>query len=146
MKRTAVPYEPPTDLPPAIAGVLNGSGAKPSWFNALATLFDLADRGILSIDEVEDKKWYKGQDFIIVQEKMAPSGLRPHEQGLLNLLFITKQGRQTTVKMSKLSNMVSGQTMEKFTDPLEAEIKAAGYIDEARKTRRNWVFGVSGAC
>ena len=145
VKRTAVPYEPPTDLPPAIAGVLNGSGAKPSWSNALATLFDLADRGILSIAEVEDKKWYEGQDFIIVQEKMAPSGLRPHEQGLLNLLFITKQGRQTTVKMSKLSNMVSGKQWKKFTDPLEAEIKAAGYIDEARKTRRNWVFGVSGA-
>lgn len=144
VKGMAVLYEPPTNLPPAIAGVLNGSGAKPSWPNALATLFDLADRGILRIEEVEDKKWYEGQDFIIVQEKMAPSGLRPHELGLLDLLFETKHGRQTAVKMSKLSSMVSGKQWKKFTDPLEAEIKAAGYIDETRKTRRNWILGIGG--
>lgn len=141
---TAVRYEPPTDLPPAIAGMLNSSGVSPSWSNALATLFDLADRGILSIEEIEDKKWYEGDDFIIVQEKMAPSDLRPHEQGLLNLLFDTKQGRQTSVKMSKLSTMVSGKQWKKFTNPLEAEIKAAGYIDETRKTRRNWILGIGG--
>ncbi|MFZ1401142.1 MAG: DUF2207 domain-containing protein [Candidatus Promineifilaceae bacterium] len=144
VKGTAVRYEPPTDLPPAIAGMLNSSGVSPSWSNALATLFDLADRGILSIEEIEDKKWYEGDDFIIVQEKMAPSDLRPHEQGLLNLLFDTKQGRQTSVKMSKLSTMVSGKQWKKFTNPLEAEIKAAGYIDETRKTRRNWILGIGG--
>ncbi|WP_420642511.1 DUF2207 family protein [Candidatus Leptofilum sp.] len=142
-KSTAVLYEPPNDLPPAIAGVLNGHGAKPAWSNALATLFDLADRGILSIEEVEDKKWYQGQDFVIVQQKMSPSGLRPHEQGLLDLLFETKKGQETAVKMSKLSTMVSGKQWKKFTEPLEAELKAAGYIDAARKSRRNWVMAGS---
>ena len=138
VKDTAVLYEPPNDLPPAIAGVLNGNGVKPTWSNALATLFDLADRGILSIEEVEDKKWYEGRDFAIVQQKQ-PGSLRPHEQGLLDLLFDTKRGRETAVKMSKLSNMVNGKQWKKFTDPLEAEIKAAGYIDQARKTRRQWI-------
>ena len=138
VKGTAVLYEPPNDLPPAIAGVLNGNGVKPTWSNALATLFDLADRGILSIEEVEDKKWYEGRDFAIVQQKQ-PGSLRPHEQGLLDLLFDTKRGRETAVKMSKLSNMVNGKQWKKFTDPLEAEIKAAGYIDQTRKTRRQWI-------
>ncbi|WP_420628173.1 DUF2207 family protein [Candidatus Leptofilum sp.] len=142
-KSTAVLYEPPNDLPPAMAGVLNGHGAKPAWSNALATLFDLADRGILSIEEVKDKKWYQGQDFVIVQQKMAPSGLRPHEQGLLDLLFETKKGRETAVKMSKLSGTVTGKQWKKFTEPLEAELKAAGYIDPARKSRRQWIMGSS---
>lgn len=142
-KGTAVLYEPPNDLPPAIAGVLNGHGAKPAWSNALATLFDLAERGILSIEEVQDKKWYQGQDFAIVQQDLAPKGLLAHEQGLLDLLFETKKGRETAVKMSKLTGMVTGKQWKKFTDPLEAELKAAGYIDPARKSRRQWVMGGS---
>lgn len=141
-KRTAVLYEPPNNLPPAIAGVLNGHGAKPTWPNALATLFDLADRGILSIEEREDKKWYQSRDFRIVQQK-APGGLRPHEQGLLDLLFDTKKGRKTAVKLSKLSGMVSGKQWQKFSEPLEAEMKAAGYIDDQRKSRRQWIMASS---
>ncbi len=139
---TAVLYEPPNNLPPAIAGVLNSHGVKPAWPNALATLFDLADRGILSIEEAEDKKWYQSRDFTIVQQK-ASGSLRPHEQGLLDLLFDSKKGRQTAVKLSKLSGMVNGKQWKKFSDPLEAEIKAAGYIDKARQTRRQWVIGSS---
>ncbi|GJM42265.1 MAG: membrane protein [Ardenticatenaceae bacterium] len=142
-KSTAVIFEPPNDLPPAIVGVLNGHGAKPAWSNALATLFDLADRGILSIEEIDVKKWYQGQDFNIVQQKAAPSSLLPHELGLLDLLFDTKNGRETAVKMSKLSGMVTGKQWKKFTEPLAAELKAAGYIDSARKSRRQWVMGGS---
>lgn len=141
-KGTAVRYEPPNDLPPAIAGVLNGNGVSPSWSNALATLFDLADRGILSIEELADKKWYQSRDFLIVLQK-EKGNLRPHEQGLLDLLFETKKGRQTAVKLSKLNNVVTGKQWKKFTDPLEAEIKAAGYIDTERKTRRQWIIGGS---
>jgi hypothetical protein len=139
---TAVQFEPPNKMPPALAGVLNSQGANPSWSNALATLFDLADRGILRIEEVDDKKWYRGQDFTIVQEEASPSGLRPHEKGLLDLLFETKNGWETAVKLSKLSGMVSGKQWKKFTDPLSAEIEAAGYISQARKTRRQWTISI----
>ena len=142
VKGTAVIYEPPNDLPPAIAGVLNGYGVKPAWPNALATLFDLAERGILSIEEIEGQKWFQGRDFSIVQQNV-PSGLRPHEQGLLDLLFDSKKGRQTAVKLSKLNGVVSGKQWKKFSEPLEAEVKAAGYIDKTRQTRRQWVMGGS---
>lgn len=143
MKRsTAVYYEPPTDLPPAIAGVLNGSGASPSWSNALATLFDLADRGILSIEELEKKSVFSGKDFNIVLLEQ-PDTLRPHESGLLELLFETKGMWHQSVKMSKLSSAVTGSQWKKFTEPLEAEIKAAGYIDAERKSRRTQVIAGS---
>ncbi|MBK8901431.1 MAG: DUF2207 domain-containing protein [Anaerolineaceae bacterium] len=141
-KSTAVYYEPPNNLPPAIAGVLNGSGASPSWSNALATLFDLADRGILSIEELEKKSIFSGRDFEIVL--LEESGnLRPHEKGLLRLLFETKGMQHKSVKMSKLSSAVTGSQWKKFTEPLEAEIKAAGYIDARRKSRRTWVMAGS---
>ena len=139
---TAVLYQPPNNLPPAIAGALNGNAANASWSNALATLFDLADRGVLSIEELDDKKWYRSQDFAIVL-KQEPTDLRPHEQGLLNLLFESKKGRQTAVKMSKLSSAISGKRWKKYTEPLKAELKAAGYIDQARKTRRQWIIASS---
>lgn len=141
-KGSAVVYEPPNDLPPAIAGVLNGVGASPTWPNALATLFDLADRGILSIEESDEKKWYRSQDFTIML-KQQPGSLRPHEQGLLDLLFDTKEGRKKSVKLSKLGSAISSKQWKKYTEPLEAELKAAGYIDAARKTRRQWIIGGS---
>lgn len=141
-KSTAVYYEPPTNLPPAIAGVLNGSGASPSWSNALATLFDLADRSVLSIEEIEKKSIFSGQDFNIVLLE-EPSDLRPHENGLLRLLFETKGLRHKSVKLSKLSSAVTGSQWKKFTEPLEMEIKAAGYIDAERKRRRTWVMAGS---
>lgn len=137
--QTAVLYDPPKKLPPAIAGVLNGTGVSPSWPNALATLFDLADREILDIEELEKKSRFHSTDFNIVL-RQEPTNLRPHEQGLLDLLFETKKGRQTAVKMSKLSSAISGKQWKKFTEPLKAEIKAAGYIDETRKTRRQGVI------
>lgn len=142
VKGTAVQYEPPNNLPPAIAGVLNGSGVSPTWPNALATLFDLADRGVLDIEEIDENKWYRQNDFNIVLSQ-KPGDLRPHEKGLLDLLFETKKGRETAVKLSKLSNAVTGKQWKKFTEPLEAEIKAAGYIDAERKMRRQWVIGGS---
>lgn len=141
-KSTAVYYEPPTNLPPAIAGVLNGSGASPSWSNALATLFDLADRGILSIEELEKKSIFSGQDFEIVLLE-EPGDLRPHENGLLRLLFETKGQRHKSVQLSKLGSAVTGSQWKKFTEPLEMEIKAAGYIDAERKSRRTRVMAGS---
>ena len=136
---TAVQFEPPSKLAPAIAGVLNGTAANPTWPNALATLFDLADRDILSIEEVDEKKWYRGHDFSIIL-KQEPSDLRPHEQGLLDLLFETKEGRKTAVKLSTLANAISGKRWKKYTEPLKAELIKAGYIDEERKTRRQWII------
>lgn len=50
--------EPPDDLPPAIAGTLLHS--KPSWNQALATLFDLADRGIVGFVVTPYDKLGKG--------------------------------------------------------------------------------------
>ncbi len=135
-------FEPPTDLPPAMAGVINGSGAQPAWSNALATLFSLADKGILRIEETGDKSWFRRHDYVIRQQKEA-AGLRPHEQGLLDMLFEGKEGRTDEVKLSKLGSQLSSQAWkEKFVEPLKDELKQAGFMSPARKKARSRLIGL----
>lgn len=136
-------YEPPHDLPPAIAGAINGSNAEPAWANALATLFDLADRGVLRIEETPDKKWYRQHDFVI-RRLAEPADLRPHERGLLAALFETKRGRSDEVKLSELNTLISSRQWEKFKEPLKEELEATGYISQARRDRRSRLMVVGG--
>lgn len=136
-------FEPPSDLPPAIGGTLNNSGAEPGWANALATLFSLADRGVLRIEELDEKSWFRRHEYAI-QRIGTADNLRPHEEGLLDVLFTDKKkGRTDSVKLSKLSERVSSrQWKEHFVKPLKAELKAAGFISQERKKARQLLITV----
>lgn len=133
-------YEPPSDLPPALAGAINGSGAEPAWPNALATLFDLADRGALQFEELAEKKWFRQRDFVI-RRVAEPTDLRPHEQGLMQLLFETKKGSSAEVKLSELSGRISSRQWKRFEEPLKEELMAAGLISKDRKRVRGRLIG-----
>lgn len=131
----AIAYDPPGNLPPAFAGVLLTTGAEPGWAHALGTLFDLADRGVLQIDEQPDKKWYQSHDFVIrLVAKQSDS--RPHEQALQELLFQTKKGWTDEMKMSKLSRQVNTSRWKAFTKTLKAELAAAGTFSQERQQAR----------
>jgi hypothetical protein len=127
---------PPNDLPPAIAGAINGSAGQPAWPNALAALFDLARRGVLVIEETAERTWYRRHNFIIrLLESPEEASLRPHERGLLDLLFATKTGMATSVKLSDLSNRLSSR-WKLFAEPLKADMQAAGLFDAVRQQTR----------
>lgn len=133
-------YEPPPPLPAAFAHILYKQGAKPDWNAALATLFSLAQRGVLVIEENPEKKWYRGRDFVIklVQE---PSNLLPHEQSLLALLFESRKGRSRSVSMAELSQRISSRAWEQFRQTLYAEFTAAGLLDPQRQqSGRRWII------
>lgn len=134
-------FEPPSDLPPAIAGVINGNGAEPAWSNALATLFDLADRGVLAIEELPKGGWFRSRDFVI-RQLAEPADPRPHERGLLDALFETKRGRTEEVKLSELSKRMSSGQWKRFAEPLKEEVKESGFISERRKKARGRMIGV----
>jgi hypothetical protein len=124
------PSVPPGNLPPAYPGVLNSTGAQPAWPHALAALLDLAQRGIVSIQEAGEKKILRQQDFSI--QLLAPiSELRSHERGLLNLLFNAQDGLQKNVKVSELGGLISGR-FSQFAELLHAEMQADGLISERR--------------
>jgi len=45
---------PPNDLPPAMAGALLTQG-EPKWNHAQATIYRLAEQGVLNIEELPEK-------------------------------------------------------------------------------------------
>lgn len=123
---------PPSQMPPAVAGALNGDG--PAWSNALATLFDLAQRGVLSIDETPGRGWFRQRDFVVAR-LLVPEGLKPHERGLLALLFETGKRERSGVKLSEVSQRLGSQ-WKKFAEPLNQEMEGAGFYSRARQNAK----------
>ncbi len=116
--------------------MLNGAGSQPSWANAVAALFDLARRGVLRIEEASQRTWYRKHDFVL-ELLEQPAGLRPHEAGLLRLLFEDKRGAETTsVKLSDLRGRLASR-IKWFNEPLKEEMAAAGLLDPQRVKARN---------
>ena len=122
----------PDPLPPALAGALGGANGRPNATHALGALFDLAQRGVLTIEESPDKRWYKGREFNVRLLAPTPGDLRPHEQGLLALAFTDKKGPTDTIKMSGMGTRLARQ-LKLFAAPLTAELNAAGLIDPQRR-------------
>lgn len=138
-----VSIELPDDLPPALAGALNNSNARPNWYNALAALFDLANRGVLKFEQLEAKKLYQGaQDYSITLQHLPPE-LRLHEQSLLNALFFTHGPREgASTKMSKMRNYNIASTYA-FKRAVKQEMTERGFLDAERQRVRNRLGSVS---
>ncbi|OQA43802.1 MAG: hypothetical protein BWY52_01761 [Chloroflexi bacterium ADurb.Bin325] len=133
----------PDGLPPALAGVLMTVAGRPTANHALAALFSLAQRGVLSIEEAPKGGWYRPRDFVIRRIDPVPADLRPHETALLDLMFSTRSGRSETVKLSALGQRL-GRKFSRFSDPLLAELQEVGLLDPARRAfgQRFLVIGV----
>lgn len=122
----------PDGLPPALAGALLTDNGSATANNALGTLFDLGQRGLLAIEESSDKAWHQSREFDIRLLNPAPKGLRPHEQGLLALMFTDKRGRRDTAKMSEMGMRFTTRLNE-FAAPLNQELRSAGLLDPQRE-------------
>ncbi len=138
--RRGITYEPPSKMAPGLAGALLTPGSGAGWSSALGALFDLAEQGMLEIDESPEQKWYRKHDFII-RLLERPSHLQPHQEALLDLIFTTKKGMEVkTIKFSELQNVVTSRRWKNYTESVKAELKAAQVFSEARQQRRRWLF------
>ncbi len=112
---------PPSDLAPALVAALtkqaNGS---------MGTIFDLAGRGILEIQE--EKGSWGTTNYILVKKEPAAS-LNLHEQGLLSAIFKTGD---TQVNMSEISTRL-GMNSKLFDEPVEQELIQRKWLDPERK-------------
>lgn len=92
--------EPPSDMPPALAGTLIDEKADVK--EVLSTIVDLARRGYLRMEELgkKDDSGYSNSDFLYVREKTPDDALLPYEVLVFKELFGTKDER----KLSKLKN------------------------------------------
>lgn len=125
---------PPSDIPPALAVKLRGNG-DPS----LATLFDLAQRGVLSIEMGEGM--LRSKKFELVYNP-GEEILRAHEQALVDALFTERRGTRERISFSELgSRLTSNQ--KAINAPLEAMLTNYGWKDAERERQRSRLIGVS---
>ena len=127
--------EPPGKLSPGMVGLLVSDGATPQWNHALGTLFSLAEKGVLVIEELPEQKWYRKHDFAVKQVEPV-ANLTPHEEGFLEMLFTDKDSRATSLKLSDMGTKISGSAWKKYQEPLQHEIKQAGFLNADRQTMR----------
>jgi len=129
--------QPPSDLSPALAGVLMREGsvnATWAWPYALGTCFDLAQRGVIAIEETPRRSWLQGRDFIFRFEA-SHSALRPHERGVIEMLFREKSGFQSEARLSKLQGNLYSR-LKPFTEALKSECESLGFFGAERQRRR----------
>ena len=122
---------PPDDLPPGLAGALAANGT-PRSPHAFATLFWLAQRGVISVQE--DRGVWGTRSFRLRRER-APHTLAPHEQALLDTVFRGAAG-DDGVTMSKAHSHVT-MRFSKFREAVRGELAAAGLIDRGRQQVRS---------
>ena len=133
---SAVLTTPPSSLPPAIAGVLaNDGNLQLIWSYALATLFDLAERGVIEIEEASSGSWWRRQDFRL-HLRSRPADLHPHERGLITALFESKHGMQTSCTLHTLESDLQ-RRLKHFSKPLEEELWELGLFGERYQRGRN---------
>lgn len=133
---------PPADLAPAIAGALITND--PNLNTALATLFDLARRGLLRIVERagEKKRYESSKEYLVELQYQAPD-LLPHEQGLLALLFKDSNDGAPAIEVSRINHAYSNNR-ELFDEPVRQELDAWGFIDLERRHVRTRIGRSSG--
>ncbi len=100
----AVQYEPPQGMTPAEVGTLTDESA--DMRDITASMVNLAVRGYLKIEEVEDSKLFgliKEKDYVFhrTRDKKEWAELSGHEHLVLTGIF---EGAATTVKLSDLKN------------------------------------------
>ncbi|MCL4804024.1 MAG: DUF2207 domain-containing protein [Anaerolineae bacterium] len=127
-------YKPPFELPPALAGYLANHSI--NWNHGLATLFDLATRGLVEIEQTREKTMFRSAEFTLTRPKQA-AGLRPHEQTLMDLLFTDKNGTEReSIELSEMSRLITSSRWKEYTDALKLEADQGGFADPAARERQ----------
>jgi hypothetical protein len=87
---------PPSDLPAPLAGTLLDQQADVQ--DAVATLVDLGNRGVLRMTQIEEPTWMgPARDYEIERLQAGDAGLREHER----LLLLTLLGEGDRVRLSE---------------------------------------------
>lgn len=117
---------PPDDLSPALAGAIVHGRVSVAGPQMQAVLFDLARRGVITIDEREGTGLFKSRQFVV--RRGRPATLLPHEQVVLDRLF-AKHGSEPRLDKA-LRSVIAGARA--FGKAVKAELRAYGLIDADR--------------
>ena len=123
---------PPDDLPPALVGVLLARGDTRGAYG-LATLLDLAGRGIITVRELPRRLGIRS--FALVQVP-GTHELSDHEQAALRVAFAE---RPDEVPLSRARARLARGTRA-FSLAVASDLIARGLLDPARKAVRGRLF------
>ena len=123
---------PPEPIAPAIAGLLVTNGQL-HLEHAMATIFGLAERGIVTIGE--EPRGTFGQRSFMIQRTRAGEHLAPHEETVLDLIFAKSTGAEASVSIAKARTYLT-RGWSRFKQALMGELADAGIIDSGRVAQR----------
>ncbi len=127
--------EPPSSLPPGMAGALIDE--KADTRDVLATIVDLARRGYLHIQELEedDDSGYSSRDFLYTKLRDPDDDLREYEAYLLKKLFDGEKDR----KLSDLKNVFYKYNDKAKGMLYEAVTKEGYFVANPKSVRTKWM-------
>lgn len=121
--------DPPEPLPAALAAVLAAKGG-PSGYQPAATLFDLADRGVLAVREVPRALGVRSYEL---SQLHGRHDLADHEREALDIAFA---GRSDAVTLSKARARLA-RSSSRFSAAVNRDLASRGYLDPVRKALRD---------
>jgi hypothetical protein len=98
--------QPPGPEPPAVAGALFSNG-KTHGAHAMATLFDLARRGAVTITQTKRSRFSRSFE---VRRRPGHHRLSEVEQRVLDVAFTKKGQSEEVVELSKAASRLAGKT------------------------------------
>src|SRR5581483_3070470 len=129
--------QPPSELPPGVAGTLVDQQADVQ--DVLATLLDLGNRGVVRIEEVPGRLPFgAGRDFRISRVAHDDAGLRPFEKTVLDALL----AGQESVTVSQMQGRFAAH-IPLFQQQLYDESVRAGLFQESPERARKRYRGLA---
>jgi len=126
--------EPPSDLPPGVVGALVDE--RVDVRDVLATIVDLARRGVIEIEEIEESGFLgigKSRDFCY-RRLETEAELLPFEQIVLDELL----GHRSERRLSELKNKFYA-AIPRIGEEIYKELVERGYFHtNPERTRRKW--------
>ena len=129
---------PPDTLRPGLAGAVAANGGT-TLQHAMATIFALADRGIVTITE-EPRTW--GQRHFTLHRRRHPQPLAPEEDAALTLVFRHKGAEEDTVTLTKARTRLA-RRLGDFKRAVTLELRGLGLVDDERMRLRTRYLGFS---
>ena len=126
----------PDTLRPGVAGALAANGSI-SLQQAMATLFALADRGVITITE-EPRKW--SQRHFTLHRRHANQALAPEETVVLDLAFRHKGQAVDDVSLTQARTRIASRLGD-FKTAVNQELRTLGLLDDERMRVRARYLG-----
>ncbi|HXG54516.1 MAG TPA: DUF2207 domain-containing protein [Vicinamibacterales bacterium] len=136
MQVSRVFHSPPDALAPALAGAL-GTNGTPQREHAMATVFSLAARGVVTVREEERRGRFTRRHFTI-----GRGGARPvaaHEEAILDAIFGAESTADGRVDLNKAHRAI-GRHFPTFKDAVLSELGQSGLLDAERRRVRHRFF------